>query len=326
MIQTPPRPRRAIIALIPALIAGGFLLAAPETDEAPSTDRDQPPAASRKVLVRVNDVAITEGDLELLMISREVPEKLRPQVQERFLNRLIDRRLMQVYLAKRKATADPQRLDLQVARIKKRIRASGNDPDELLSRLGLTEKVLREELALSLAWQVHLNRMVSGERLREYFQKHRRQFDGTQLRARVILLKGDEENSAEGQAAAIKRLQEIREEISSGQITFVEAAARHSQAPSSGKGGDIGYFTYRGKMPDLFTRVLFDLKPGDLSEPFTTPFGVQLAVVTEVKRGELSLEDVRSKVLRQLSDELWRELVSEQRADARIERLEPATP
>lgn len=314
------------LPLIPALLAGGIILAAPETDRGRGTDGDQPPAASRNVLVRVNDVVITEGELELLLISRGIPEELRPQVRERFLNRLVDRRLMQAYLAKRKAIANPQRLDLQVANIRKRIHESGHDPDELLSRLGLTEKDLREELALSLAWQVQLHRMVSDERLREYFQKHRNQFDGTQLRARVILLKVDEEKSVEGQADAIKRLQEIRKEITSGQITFAEAAAKYSQAPSSRQGGDIGYFTYRGKMPELFTRVVFDLKPGALSEPFNTPFGVQLAVVTEVKPGELSLEDERATVLRRLSDELWRELVSQQRADAKIERLEQDAP
>ncbi|MGH7948605.1 MAG: peptidylprolyl isomerase, partial [Candidatus Binataceae bacterium] len=93
-----------------------------------------------------------------------------------------------------------------------------------------------------------------------------------------------------------------------------------SESPTREKGGDLGFFPYRGKMPTAFTQVVFKLKLGEVSEPFITPFGAHLAKVIEVKAGEaaLSLEDARPAVLSRMSNELWNETVAAERAKANI--------
>jgi parvulin-like peptidyl-prolyl isomerase len=280
--------------------------------------KDSSPAANR-TLVEVNGQAITEGDLSFLMISRRVPADLRPTVQTRFIEQIIDRRLMRAYLAGRKDKPDPMELDAQVARIEKLIRRSGDDPQQVLTRLGYTEKTLREELALPLSWRMHAIRVITSNQLREYFRKHRQKLDGTQVRASQIFLKHSPEDAAARKEAALEMLQNIRAEIVGGKSSFADAARKHSQAPSGQQGGDVGFFEYRGKMPEAFTRVVFPLKIGEVSQPFVTPFGVHLATVTALKVGDLSLEDVRGGVFKKLSQQLWNEIVQQQRAKAKIE-------
>lgn len=283
------------------------------------TANSQPESSSAQVLVLVDGQPITQGDLDFQMITRRVPEELQPTVRKRFVGELIDKRLIQAYLARQGTSASKIALDAKVERIRKLIRKSGDDPAKILARLGYSEKTLRAELALPLAWKRHIAGIVTRKRLRSYFANHRREFDGTQLRASQILLKVSTGNETDELTTAENKLRRIRTDIIDGKTTFAEAAKQHSQAPSRDKGGDVGFFPYRGKMPVAFTKVAFALKDGEVSQPFRTPFGVHLCTVTARKPGQLSLEDARPLVLRQLSDEIWNETVQTLRAKSKIE-------
>ena len=305
------------------LIAVALIFSLPvhnvRTDEKQKSPQTLSDEDAKRVLVLVGGEPITVGDLHFLMISRNVPETLQPAVRKRFLDQLIDRRLMQAFLAGRKAKPDKIQLDEQIARFHNLLRRNGKDPEKTLKQLGFTPEVLRNELALPLAWNTQVNRMVTPKRLREYFQQHRQEFDGTQIRASQILLKVAAPADPKQLQAAQDTLQTVRGEIIAGDISFSDAAQMYSQAPSRKTGGDVGFFRYRGKMPEVITRVAFSLKKGELSEPFATPFGVHLLKVTERKPGNLSLEDARRDVLKQLSEELWNETVQQQRDRVKIE-------
>ncbi len=118
---------------------------------------------------------------------------------------------------------------------------------------------------------------------------------------------------------AEEKLGRLRSEITAGKISFADAARRYSEAPSAAKGGDVGTFAFRGTMPAEVCRVAFALKVGEVSQPFRTPFGVHLYTVTDIRPGNLSLEDVRSLVIRRLSTDLWDRLVAKARTTAKIE-------
>jgi peptidyl-prolyl cis-trans isomerase C len=274
---------------------------------------------TERVLATVNGEPITEGDLQFLMLLRRVPPEMREQVRERFLEQLIDSRLMRAYLAGRKAEALPDELQREVRDLLELIRKQGEDPQQVLAELGLSEQRLREEAALPLAWQRYVQRIATPQELRDYYSAHRQELDGTEVRARQIFLKLPKDDAAAEVDAARSKLQRIRSEIESGKLTFAEAAKQHSEAPTRDNGGDVGFFPFRGKMPAQIADVAFRLKNGEISEPFRTPFGMHLVTVTERKPGDLSLEDVRAVVLNRLSEAKWREIVAEQRAKAKIE-------
>jgi peptidyl-prolyl cis-trans isomerase C len=243
-----------------------------------------------------------------------------------FLEQLVDRRLMQGFLAERKAAASELELDAELRRIRELIQRSGETPEAVLARLGYTEETLREELELPLAWRSYARLLITPNRLREYFAKHQRRFDGTEVRASQIFLKAQ---TPEEREAALDKLTAIRGRIASGELKFADAAKEHSEAPTAAAGGDVGWFPYRGKMPAEFSQVAFNLGVGEMSEPFASEFGVHLVTVTAEKPGELSLEDARRDVYAAFADELWDEIVAKQRAAAQIEWSEefnPASP
>ena len=75
-------------------------------------------------------------------------------------------------------------------------------------------------------------------------------------------------------------LTSIADSISSGQITFGEAASRNSSCPSSAQGGSLGGFV-RGQMVPEFDEVAFNLAPGEISGIFETAYGFHIILRQE---------------------------------------------
>ena len=74
---------------------------------------------------------------------------------------------------------------------------------------------------------------------------------------------------------ALQFLGSIADSIDSGEITFAEAASRHSSCPSSQQGGFLGGFM-RGQMVPEFEDVAFNLQPGTVSDVFETGYGYHI--------------------------------------------------
>ncbi|HEY9117018.1 MAG TPA: peptidylprolyl isomerase, partial [Roseivirga sp.] len=79
-----------------------------------------------------------------------------------------------------------------------------------------------------------------------------------------------------------KRLLGIRERIIKGE-SFEIMATLNSQGPTSANGGNLG-FNQRGTMDPAFEAATLSLKPGEISMPFESSFGVHISQLIE-KRG-----------------------------------------
>ncbi len=79
---------------------------------------------------------------------------------------------------------------------------------------------------------------------------------------------------------ALEIIEGLQESITNGSLTFADAAAGHSDCPSSSSGGDLGPFP-RGAMATAFEEAAFALEPGDISGVVETPFGYHLIMRTE---------------------------------------------
>ncbi|MBF0371119.1 MAG: peptidylprolyl isomerase [Magnetococcales bacterium] len=103
----------------------------------------------------------------------------------------------------------------------------------------------------------------------------------TQLRikARHILLKVLEEGGTDAEERARNRLEAIRKEALEG-TPFADLARQYSDDDTASDGGDLGWFA-RGVMVPEFDDVVFNLEPGQVSEPIRTGFGWHLAFVEE---------------------------------------------
>lgn len=135
-----------------------------------------------------------------------------------------------------------------------------------------------------------------------------RKSDFIEFKARHILFKAEGDTQVQ---EATAKAELLRERLVKGQ-DFAKAAEELSEDPSAkGNGGDLGWFN-ASKMVKPFSDAAAALKPGEISQPVKTVYGVHL----------IKLEGRREKAFADVKEQLARE-ISEDRFNSRAqERLE----
>lgn len=181
---------------------------------------------------------------------------------------------------------------------------------------GLTVESLRKERIWRLGWERYVERNLA-DALEEFFNKHKKDLDGTEVRASHILLRPEEFN--ETRADIETRAAKIRDQIETGKITFEEAAKKNSAGPSREQGGDLGFFPRFGVMVPEFTAAAFALEKGELSQPVATGFGTHLIRVTDIKPGTRQWTEVIPQIKSLASVDLLKEAAAEEWKKAKVE-------
>ena len=256
-------------------------------------------------------------EFELAYGKAEVTDEQKREHLQRALAQVIDRRLALARLVKMGQAASQADVDQAFSRLEKQLADQNIKPAERYERIGLSPDEVRQNLLWTLSWQQYLARQLTDENLQRYFERQRRDFDGTQLRVAHILLKAekDEGLTASGKAAA------VRAEIAAGKLSFAEAARMHSSGPSAAAGGDIGWIERHQPMPEAFSQAAFALQAGEISQPVATTFGVHLIRVNEVKPGQRTWQDARDELKPAVTLYLFRWLADKQRAESKVERV-----
>lgn len=123
-----------------------------------------------------------------------------------------------------------------------------------------------------------------------------RKSDSIEFKARHILFKA--EGDAQMQEATAKA-QLLRGRLVNGQ-DFAKAAEELSEDPSAkGNGGDLGWFN-ASKMVKPFSDAAAALKPGEISQPVRTAYGIHL-IKLEGRR-QKRFEDVKAELAQEISD------------------------
>ncbi|RYF26728.1 MAG: molecular chaperone SurA [Comamonadaceae bacterium] len=144
-----------------------------------------------------------------------------------------------------------------------------------------------------------------------------------QSHARHILLRAGPQLS---ETAAAERLADYRRRIESGNADFATLARENSQDGSAKEGGDLGWASPGRYVPE-FEEVLNSLKPGEVSQPVVTRFGVHLIQLLERREAKLTQREqrdmVRDTVREKKLDEAYANWVQDIRARAYVEYREP---
>ncbi|MDP1685611.1 peptidylprolyl isomerase, partial [Hydrogenophaga sp.] len=113
-----------------------------------------------------------------------------------------------------------------------------------------------------------------------------------ETRARHILLRVTPQLS---EADAVARLAGFRQQLLAGQATFEALAREHSQDGSAQDGGNLGW-AQTGQFVPEFEAAMSRLRPGEVSPPVVSRFGVHLIRVEERRQSTLTARDQREMV------------------------------
>lgn len=247
-------------------------------------DRSEPPQAqppAGDVVAMVNDVAITEAEFEeFLMLQR----RSRPEdnlQREQVLDEMINMELLRQAAVAQGLDRDPEVLR-QVER----------------SRTNLMVGVLLDD------W---LGGGHSEEQLRAEYERQLEGLDRQEYKARHILL--DTEDDA----------REVIEALDGG-ADFEELAREHSTGPSGPMGGDLGWFTADGMVPE-FSEAVRALETGTYTrDPVHSDFGWHVILLEETRTAEPPpFEMVRDRVEQILDNRVIQDNIEALRSGAEIE-------
>lgn len=145
----------------------------------------------------------------------------------------------------------------------------------------------------------------------------------TQTQVRHILIRTGP-NMPENEAR--RQLGTLRDRITHGG-DFADAARRFSQDGSAQAGGELGWVS-PGELVPEFEQAMSRLRPGEISEPVVTQFGVHLIQVQNRRETEMSSEkqrdfaraEIREQKLRAAYDDWVRQLRQTAYVEYRINR------
>ncbi|WP_298212840.1 peptidylprolyl isomerase [Acidovorax sp.] len=144
-----------------------------------------------------------------------------------------------------------------------------------------------------------------------------------QSHARHILLRTGPQLS---ETAAATRLADYRRRVLARQADFADLAREHSQDGSAKEGGDLGWASPGRYVPE-FEQALNTLRPGEISEPLVSRFGVHLIQLLERREAKLTQREqremARSTVREKKLDEAYATWAQELRGRAYVEYRDP---
>lgn len=265
--------------------------------------------------------------------------KARPEV----VNYLVDNMLIDQFLAQQKTPVTPAEIAARMNELQAELKKHNQDYATMLKEMMLTEDELKTQILADIRWEKYIAAQGTDAVLKDMYEKNGAMFDGTQVRARHILLTpsaSDPAAVAKAKAQLVAFKQQLEAEANRAQsklspnadpltreterlraleAMFGKLAAENSVCPSKADGGDLNWFPRTGSMVEPFAAAAFGLRPGQISDPVPTPFGVHLILVTARKQGQVTkFEDMKEEVREAYANRLRDNLVTQLRSTAKI--------
>jgi parvulin-like peptidyl-prolyl isomerase len=302
--------------VVTACLAVGAVSAAADREGAP--DDDTSPIAAM-----VNGKPLHASEIEVGMATtlpgKQLGLESQPLLQAAMLSQLIDRRLVDDALRARGLGPKDSEVDAVLEKARAGAAKKKTTLEEFVAERHMTMQGFREQVVWQLTWEKFMRENLTDAALEAFFNSHRRDYDGTQLRASHILLRPTRATDAAGTEKLVAEANGLRDRIVQEQISFENAVRQYSAGPSRTRGGDLGFFPRHGIMAEVFAKAAFALETGQLSQPVVTQFGVHLIKVTEVKPGRASWKTLIEQLRAPAGQELFDQVAAEERPKAKIE-------
>ncbi|HEY8378724.1 MAG TPA: peptidylprolyl isomerase [Nannocystis sp.] len=279
-------------------------------------------------IATVNDVAIPLSqfkeiyDLKVKKYTdrgREIPPSADRRYRKSITERLIYNEILRQEAKARGIEVDAAKLAEREAQQKQGIK----EWDKHLQRRGETEQSLRDMYIAEILEQQFLEKdgklVVTDAEIDEEYEKIKPNYksDGERIHAAHILIPigpqdqqtqtGEKppeptpEEKERWRKEALAKAEELYKKATAPGADFAQLARENSVGPSADKGGDLGIFA-KDRMVEEFSVVAFKLKPGEISKPVETKFGIHIIkVLAKYPPGDLPKEALVDQIRERLA-------------------------
>ncbi|WP_448578503.1 peptidylprolyl isomerase [Thermosphaera sp.] len=291
-----------------------------------------------RVVAKVNGVPILwkdvarEVDRAIAQIANRVPpqemDAARAQVTRSVLDGLITRQLLIQAAAERQLSATPE----EVAQVRQALEQQippGQSLEGVLTAQGVTPAELEENIRRDIVVTKLIAEIVNpvtppaDEQVQQFYQQHEAQMMAPdRVRARHILVRIGNEDSAEVRRQKRAKAEEIRKKLLEG-ADFAAMVKEHSDdAASVARGGE--YVFGRGQMVPPFEEAAFSQDINAIGSVVETAFGYHIIQVLDRQLArKQSLEEatpaIRQFLLNQEQQRRVQEFIAQRREASKIE-------
>jgi peptidyl-prolyl cis-trans isomerase C len=233
------------------------------------------PSDPEAVILMLEGASFTNANFHdyVALAADENGEDLSPEILSRFFDSYVEENLLLAEAHRRNLTLSAAEKRAYLARINRQLGSDqpGADAEPPASDL-LLEKLLVEKLTIEITEGV----TVDPEEIQAYYTANKREFLRSEMvRVSQILLGA--EDRAVGIYDRIKNASEL---------DFRETAREVSEGVEAAKGGAMGVFEL-GQLPLEMEKVIFALKPGEISRVFESSYGFHIFRLDEKLAAEL---------------------------------------
>jgi peptidyl-prolyl cis-trans isomerase SurA len=295
------------------------------------TSKPVSPIAIDRVIVVVNDEAITQNELRdrLVNVERQLRQRGTPQpprdvLEKQLLERLIVDRLQKQFANETGLRIPDAELDVALRRIAENNRMSLENFRAALERDGIEwrrfREDIRDEMIISRLREREVeNRIVVSDGEIDNYLAHPEQANQTALVALGHIIVRVPEQADPGKLAQLRaRAEEALARIKAGQ-DFGQVAASYSEAADAMSGGLLEPRP-ADRLPTLYADAIASLKPGEVSGILRSPAGFHIVKLFERRGGSMVGSTIRQTRARHILLKV-NELVSSEEARHKLAGL-----
>jgi peptidyl-prolyl cis-trans isomerase C len=301
--------------------------AAPSGQPAPPPAPKPVPAQFPDVVARVNGEEVKKVDFERMLHTLEqragqpIPAERRDEIVRGALDQLVVYTLLSQESRNRGIKVEDVEIDQKVQQLRAKFPNQEAFAKALTER-GMTLDNLKHDARIDISVTKLMDAEMatepgpSDEDAKSFYDKNPDRFkQGEKVRASHILVKVDQKAPPAAKQKARAQIDAVLKQAKAGG-DFAKLAQEHSQDGSAAQGGDLNYFTREQMVPE-FSKVAFELKPGQVSDVVETQFGYHIIkVVDHQAASTMPYEQVNAQIKQFLGNQK-----KQQHADAFVDTL-----
>lgn len=294
-----------------------------------------------RIVARVNKHIITLSELRAVsepflaaartQLTGPEKEKKLKELEKSILQKMIEEKLIIDKAKTMGITVTDQEIDKAIDELKQRHSLNDFQFQQLLEQQEIPleeyKETIKEQILASRAMgvAVHSKIELTEAEAKGYYERHKEEFFLPEdIKARQILIQCPPKADPSERQRAEAEAKHVHKALLNG-ADFAQLAKKHSQDPSSEKGGDIGHIK-RGELLPALEKSLFALEEKAISPVIETGRGFHILKVEDKRTKRLkTFSEVKNEILDKLyKDKLGarhKEWIDEVKKDAFIEIL-----